>query len=147
MDGDLVSAAPQILMAEEDPNDAFLLQRALRRGGLPAAAHVSNGEEAVDYLSARGNYSHRTLRRLMLLDLKLPRLSGMEVLRWLRGGPGLKFLPVVMLTSSALRSDIESAYAPYTNSYLVKPVHMDALEEMIRSLGTHRLEFNRSPET
>ncbi|MBC8134379.1 MAG: response regulator [Fibrella sp.] len=144
--GDPVSAAPQILMVEDDPNDAFLIQRALRRAGLPAAVHVSNGEEAVDYLSARGKYVDRTLPRLMLLDLKLPRLSGLGVLRWLRGEPGLKFLSVVMLISSALRSDIESAYAPYTNSYLVKPVDADALKEMIRSLGTYWLELNRSPE-
>lgn len=139
-------SAPPILMVEDDPNDAFLIQRALRRAGLPAAAHVSDGEEAVEYLSARGKYANRVLPRVLLLDLKLPRLGGLEVLRWLRNEPALRFLPVVMLTSSALKSDIESAYSLYTNSYLVKPVDADALREMIHTFGTYWLELNHLPE-
>jgi CheY-like chemotaxis protein len=144
--GNSDAKAPLLLMVEDDPNDAFLIQRAMRRAGLPEAAHVTNGEEAVDYLSARGKFANRILPRVLLLDLKLPRLSGLEVLRWLRSEPSLKHLPVVMLTSSAQQSDIASAYSLHANSYLVKPVDADALKEMIRSLGTYWLELNQSPE-
>lgn len=133
-------------MVEDDPNDAFLIQRALRHAGLPAAAHVSDGEAAVEYLRGTDKFADRVLPRVLLLDLKLPRLSGLEVLRWLRSEPGLETLPVVMLTSSAQQADIATAYALHANSYLVKPVDANALREMIRSLGTYWLQLNQSPE-
>jgi CheY-like chemotaxis protein len=139
-----------ILLVEDDPNDVLLIQRAFRKAKLTDAIQVArDGEEAVNYLAGHGAYADRNrypLPVLVLLDLKLPRKSGFEVLEWIRVQPGLRRLPVVVLTSSAEMLDINRAYDLGTNSYLVKPVSFDALLDMVKKLGVYWLILNEKPE-
>ena len=138
-----------ILLVEDNPDDVFLIERAFRRASLVGPIHVADGEAAVEYLSGSGPYADRTrhpLPSLMVLDLKLPRKSGLEVLAWLRQQPILARLPVVVLTSSAENADINRAYDLGVNSYLVKPVSPDALQEMVRTLGLYWAGLNHTPE-
>ena len=143
-------ASHTILLVEDDPNDVLLIQRASRKARLAYPIQiVEDGEEAVAYLAGRGEYADRErfpLPALVLLDLKLPRKSGHEVLSWLREQPGLKRLPVVVLTSSQEPSDVNRAYDLGANSYLVKPVAFDALLEMVRMVGLYWLTLNVRPE-
>jgi CheY-like chemotaxis protein len=138
-----------ILLVEDDPNDILLIQRALYKANVKHPVQVlKDGEEAVLYLGGKQMYADRDrypLPMLMLLDLKLPRKSGFEVLRWLRQEPGLKLLPVVVLTSSAENSDIQQAYNLGANSYLVKPVGFDGLLEMIKQINLYWLGLNKKP--
>src|SRR5687767_12659328 len=120
-----------LLHVEDDPNDVLLLQRAIRRGNLPIAVlAVGDGETAIAYLNGDAGYEDRQrypIPDLVLLDLKIPRKSGLEVLSWIRDHPALRRLPVAVLTSSRHDRDIEQAYDRGANSYLVKPVGFDAL--------------------
>lgn len=138
-----------ILLAEDDENDVLLLRRAFRGAGLPEPELVvSDGEEAIAYLEGRGEYGDRErfpLPALLLLDLKLPRRSGFEVLQWVRARAGITRLPVVVLTSSRQQTDIERAYDLHANSYLVKPATLDALKEMVRALDLYWLGMNENP--
>lgn len=139
-----------ILLVEDDPNDALLIQRAFRKANLMNPMKVvEDGEEAVAYLSGRGVYADREeypLPTLILLDLKLPRKSGLEVLEWMREQPGLKRLPVVVLTSSREAPDINRAYELGANSYLVKPGGFDDLLEMVRTVGMYWMILSEKPE-
>jgi CheY-like chemotaxis protein len=140
-----------ILLVEDDPNDILLTQRAFRKANLAHASLqiVSDGDSAVFYLSGEGKYSDRDrypLPVLILLDLKLPRLSGHEILSWLRQQPSLKRLPVIMLTSSKENMDINQAYDLGANSYLVKPVGLTALVEVVQTLNLYWLLLNEQPE-
>ena len=127
-----------ILLVEDEPVDALLMMRAFTKAKLTYRLEVvGDGEEAVAYLGGRDKYAdrkHHKLPILVLLDLKLPRMSGLEVLAWMRSQPGLKRLPVVVLTSSKESSDINRAYDLGTNSYLVKPVAFDALLRVVEAL-------------
>lgn len=138
-----------VLLVEDDPNDVLLVQRAFRKAGANVPMHVmANGQMAVDYLDGRNGYANRAiypLPSLMLLDLKLPRKSGHEVLAWLRAQPGVKHLPVVILTSSKESVDIDRAYELGANSYLVKPVAFDALVILAQTLDLYWLRLNESP--
>jgi DNA-binding response OmpR family regulator len=138
-----------ILLVEDDSNDVFLIQRAFRKANLANPIQVvQDGEAAVLYLSGQEPYSDRDrypLPILMLLDLKLPRRSGLEVLEWLRQQPKLKRMPVVMLTSSREHADINQAYDLGANSYLVKPVAFDGLLNMVKSLNQYWLILNENP--
>ncbi len=126
---------------EDDPNDVLLTQRAFRRANIVNPLQVvQDGEVAVLYLDGQG-----PLPTLMLLDLKLPRLSGLEVLEWLEQQPELKRLPVVVLTSSRENADVNRAYDLGANSYLVKPVAFNNLLEMVRSLNEYWLILNEKP--
>ena len=142
------SGGPAILLVEDDPDDSFLIGRAFRKAGLSAPFEVRDGEAAVAYLKGEGEYADRErcpLPELMLLDLKLPRLSGLEVLQWVREQKSsVNSLPVVVLTSSAQHPDIERAYVLCVNAYLVKPVDPAALEETVRRLGLF-WSLNRTP--
>src|SRR5579885_222706 len=104
------SASRTVLLVEDNPDDVLLIQRAFRKAGLPYPLHqVGDGEEAISYLDGKGIYANRQqhpLPGLLLLDLKLPRKSGMEVLAWLKRQPGLSQLPVVVFTSSREDTDI-----------------------------------------
>ena len=126
-----------ILLAEDDPNEVLLLQRALVKASLTTDSLkvVSDGEDAMAYLSGQGIYADRgryPLPALLLLDLKMPRKSGFEVLSWLRKQPQLRYLIVVFLTSSNSSDDVRLAYEAGANSYLVKPVEFTEMVEMIR---------------
>ena len=138
-----------ILLVEDEPNDVFLIGRALQKGGITTPLHtVENGELAVSYLSGEGPYADRgryPLPIVVLLDLKLPRKTGLEVLEWLRGTP-LRRLPVVVLTSSKDASDVARAYDLGANSYLVKPVSFDSLQEMLGSVDRYWVALNQHPE-
>jgi CheY-like chemotaxis protein len=138
-----------ILLVEDDPNDVLLIQRAFRKAGIACPLHVvSDGDSAVSYLSGQDPYANRQeapLPTLILLDLKLPRRSGFEVLSWLRAQPGLKRLPVVVLTSSNELLDVNLAYDLGANSYLVKPVAFDALLQMLKTLNLYWHNINEHP--
>lgn len=139
-----------ILVVEDNPKDVILIKRAIRKSKLLNPLQIVNdGEQAVNYLSGSGAYADRQeypLPILILLDLKIPRKSGLEVLSWLRQQKGLKRLPVVILTSSNQTSDINQAYDLGVNSYLVKPVAFEALVEMVESLGLFWLILSTTPE-
>ncbi len=141
---------PTILLVEDEPGDVLLIRRACRRANLSSPLQVvGDGEAAVAYLAGQGAYADRQqypLPALVLLDLKLPRKSGLEVLAWLRAQPALKRLPVVVLTSSRERGDVDRAYELGANSYLVKPVGFDTLQEMIQTLGLYWLVLNERPQ-
>lgn len=140
-----------ILLVEDNPADILLIQRAFRQADL---SHISlqivrDGDAAVLYLSGEREYLDRErypLPMLMLLDLKLPRRSGHEVLEWLRQQPDLKRLPVIMLTSSREVFDVNQAYELGVNSYLVKPIGFAALVEMLKTLNLYWLMLNEPPE-
>jgi CheY-like chemotaxis protein len=137
-----MSAQPRsILLIEDSADDALLVQRAFRKlGGETRIRVLDNGEKAVAYLGGEGDFADRVrfpLPDLMLLDLKLPRRSGFEVLEWLRGQPGLRRLPVVVLTGSREAADVERAADLGANSYLVKPVGFDALLELVDAFQSY----------
>ncbi|MBW4545209.1 MAG: response regulator [Symplocastrum torsivum CPER-KK1] len=142
------SYSSTILLVEDDPGDVFRIQRAFRKTNLVSSLEVvTDGEKAIYYLSGQEPYQDRDrypLPSLMLLDLKLPRRSGFEVLSWLRNESNLKYLPVVVLTSSDQKVDIERAYALGANSYLTKPPAPNALLEMVRVVELYWLSFNHS---
>ena len=136
-----------ILLAEDDPNDVILFQRAMDRASLSADSLkvVQDGEQAISYLSGQGIYADRELYplpALLLLDLKMPRKSGLEVLSWVRKQSQHRYLTVVFLTSSNSAEDIRLAYEAGANSYLVKPVEFTEMVEMIRNVGLYWLELN-----
>ncbi|MBD2258309.1 response regulator [Pseudanabaena sp. FACHB-2040] len=139
-----------ILLVEDDPGDVFRIQRAFRKANVVSPLEVvTDGEQAIHYLQGQGVYQDRDrypVPILVLLDLKLPRYSGFEVLTWLRDESTLKHLPVVVLTSSEYQIDIDRAYALGANSYLVKPPDTDGLLEMVKAVGLFWLIFNRPPQ-
>jgi len=139
-----------ILLVEDNPDDVLLIRRAFQKAGIgnPVVA-LDHGDDAVAYLDGTGTYSDRhryPLPALMLLDLKLPRRSGLEVLAWVRQHEGLKRLPVVVLTSSRDEGDINQAYDLGANSYLVKPVAFDDLLRLVRSVEGYWLMLNERPD-
>ncbi|MUG98336.1 response regulator [Scytonema sp. UIC 10036] len=139
-----------ILVAEDDPNDAFFIQRAFQKTQLVHTLKVlEDGDAVIDYLSGIGEYADREqypLPTLILLDIKLLRRSGLEVLEWIRQQPHLKRLLVIMLTSSDQDSDINLAYELGANSYLTKPIGIDNLQEMVNSINQYWLLLNKQPE-
>ena len=140
-------SARTILLAEDDQNDVILFQRAMDRASLSTDSLkvVRDGEKAISYLSGQGLYADRDLYplpTLLLLDLKMPRKSGPEVLSWIRKQPQLRYLIVVFLTSSNSSDDVRLAYEAGANSYLVKPVEFTEMVEMIRHVTFYWLEMN-----
>lgn len=138
-----------ILLAEDDSDQVLLINRALRKANLTQSLQfVSDGEAAIAYLCGEGNYSDRQrypLPILFLLDLKMPRKSGFEVLEWLKQQPELKRLPVVVLTTSKETTDIHKAYDLGVNSYLVKPVSFSDLTVMVKLLDAYWVNLNQKP--
>jgi CheY-like chemotaxis protein len=139
-----------ILLVEDDPNDVLLIRRAFTKARiLNQIETVSDGDQAVAYLNGDGPFADRNahpLPVLVLLDLKLPRRSGLEVLEWVRAQEGLKRLPIVVLTSSKEAVDVNRAYDLGANSYLVKPVGFDTLLELVKSLEVYWLILNQKPD-
>lgn len=137
---------PMLLLVEDDPADAVLIQRSIQKVGIPAqVVHLRDGDEAVAYLSAE---SLKTgLPWLILMDLKLPRRSGLEVLQWIREQKSdVSRVPVIMLSSSHHAVDIQRAYQYGVNSYLVKPETSDALLSMMTVLKTYWFYNNQNPQ-
>ncbi len=135
-----------LLVAEDDADEAMLLERALRRtGSLFRMIRVANGEEAIAYVEGRGAYGNRAehpLPQVVLLDLKMPRKDGFDVLRWRQNNPGGSRLPMVVFSSSNLRQDVDRAYALGANSYVVKSTAPERLESMVMALHQWWGEFN-----
>ena len=129
-----------ILLVEDNPDDEALTVMALR--GVPATLEVArDGQEAMDYLTNDG----KALPRLVLLDLKLPKIDGLEVLRRIREDDRTRLTPVVVLTSSNAPNDVVASYRLGANSYVCKPVNFDQFSETIRQLGTYWLAVNEPP--
>ncbi|MBD2448519.1 response regulator [Nostoc sp. FACHB-152] len=145
-----VSIGETILLVEDDARDILLIKRAFRRAGITNPLQVvRDGDTAVLYLAGEAPYSDRSiypLPALILLDLKLPRRSGAEVLKWLRQQPGIKRLPVVILTASQEHTDVNYLYDLGANAYMVKPVAFDNLVEIVAIVNKHWLIFNQKPE-
>ena len=137
------------LVAEDDENDVFFLQRAFQQAKIENPLHVvRDGQEAIEYLSGEGRFSDRSvypLPHLFILDLKMPRMTGLDVLRWLHEQPELRCLPVLVLSSSAQRTDIERAYHLGANGFVVKPGSLEKRAALAKLLGSFWLEFNERP--
>jgi CheY-like chemotaxis protein len=136
-----------ILLIEDNPLDAELTLVGLRENELGLkTTWIADGEQAVDYLFRRGAYTERTGSdpRLILLDLKMPRMDGMEVLKRLKSDERTKRIPVVMMTSSREEADVTRSYDLGVNSYVVKPVDFQVLREVAQQAGFYWLMINRS---
>ena len=140
-----------ILLAEDRADDVLLIRRAFLKGNIINPLFVvRDGEEAQAYLSGEGKYSNREeypVPDLLLLDLKMPRMDGFEVLKWIRAQPGLKTLRVVVLTSSEEMRDVNEAYQLGANSFLVKPIDFEHFVKVSQALRGYWLWLNKSPET
>jgi len=138
--------ADAILLVEDSPDDVLFLTRALSKAGVGNALHVvEDGQQALDYLAGKDRYADRAahpLPVLVLLDLKLPYVPGLEVLRWIRTQETLRSVIVVVLTSSDHPADIKRAYALGANSFLSKPSNPDELPELIKSTVDYWLRRN-----
>lgn len=141
----------RILLVEDNPDDAELTVRAFRRSNLANELDVvRDGAEALAYLFGEGEYATRDLRdqpQVVLLDLKLPKVSGIEVLRRIRNNPRTALVPVVILTSSDEEEDVLQSYRLGANSYLRKPVDFHRFVDAVQNLGLYWLVLNRGPSS
>jgi CheY-like chemotaxis protein len=139
----------EIVLVEDNPNDRELALRALKKNKIANNIVVlEDGGQAIDYLYGRGEFGDRDTNvnpRLVLLDLKLPKMDGLDVLKVIKSDPDKKMIPVVMLTSSKEESDVVESYRLGVNSYIVKPVDFDNFVEAIRNIGFYWLLMNESP--
>ena len=134
--------ASRILHVEDSPDDVVLVALAFRKAGLPVQIDVApDGDQAIAALQSGAS----PRPACVLLDIKLPSKTGLEVLSWIRSQPGLKRLPVLMLTSSQLPKDINAAYDLGANSYLVKPPSLELLVSLARTISHYWLEINVAP--
>jgi CheY-like chemotaxis protein len=130
-----------ILLVEDNPNDAELTQRALRKSEINARLAIArDGAEALEYL-----FGGHPKPKVVFLDLKLPKIDGIEVLRRVRADARTQSIPVVVLTSSQEERDISECYGLGVNSYVVKPVEFDQFYKVVADLGTYWLAMNKSP--
>jgi len=138
----------EILFVEDNLDDAELTIRALKKSGLTNSLHhVSDGAEALDFIYARGEYSERDIHKnpkLILLDLKMPKVSGIEVLLSIKSSSSTNSIPVVILTSSKEDPDIDTCYSLGANSYIVKPVGSENFFRAIKELGLYWMILNES---
>jgi two-component system response regulator len=139
----------EILLVEDNPTDAELTMRALKKKNLANnLVWVKDGVEALDFIFSRGQFANRgnLTPKLILLDLKLPKIDGIEVLRTLKADPKTRTVPVVMLTSSHEERDIVESYKLGVNSYIVKPVDFDKFVEMVSQVGLYWSLVNKVPQ-
>jgi CheY-like chemotaxis protein len=138
-----------ILHVEDSENDVFLLQYAFKQAEIKNAVQVvTDGQQAIDYLAGTGRFSDRMkfpLPCMVLLDLKLPHKMGLEVLEWIRGEPSLKWMIVIILSSSIHEADITRAYSLGANAFLVKPADLNLMAGMCRALKDFWFTHNRPP--
>jgi CheY-like chemotaxis protein len=125
-----------ILVAEDDSNDTFLLRRAFQKAGLTFPLHIcKDGAEALDYLKGVGEFGDRSkfpFPRILITDLKMPRCSGFDLLRWLREHPDCSVIPTVVLSASAVDADVKLAYSLGANCYFCKPTSFDRLVDIVK---------------
>jgi CheY-like chemotaxis protein len=130
-----------VLVAEDNPDDALLLRRALEKAGIRARVQiVADGEELLLYLQGRGTYGNRALSplpSLIILDLKMPRKTGLEVLEWLNCNRDISIVPTIVLSASNLENDVRAAYHLGANTYFVKPSTFDELVDTMRTVDIY----------
>jgi len=138
-----------ILLVEDNPDHAELVMRNMEDFQVAnSIIHVEDGEAALDYMHGRGAYTdrkHHPLPHLMLLDLRLPKVDGLEVLKEIKSHADLKALPVVILTTSDAERDLAMAYEYHANSYVTKPVNFDEFSKLLKDLGFYWLAWNKRP--
>jgi CheY-like chemotaxis protein len=140
-----MTLGPTVLVAEDNENDVLLLEAALAKAGLAfPLVFAHDGQEAIDCLTA--DRAADSFPQLLLLDLKMPKYNGFEVLSWIRQQPGLRRMVVVLFTSSELAEDVNRTYDLGANSYLLKPVGVNGLADLIEELHTYWLQNNLLPD-
>lgn len=141
--------AVEILLVEDNPRDAELTLRAFKKNNLTNKIFVvKDGKKALDFIFSTGSYAHRKAEekpKMILLDLKLPKIDGLEVLRKIKSDEQTKVIPVIVLTSSEEESDIVESYKLGVNSYIVKPVDFDKFVKSVSQLGLYWLVLNKPP--
>jgi two-component system, response regulator len=141
--------AAEILLVEDNPQDLELTQRALRKANLANHIHIArDGAEALDFLFCEGAHAERKIEdgpKVILLDLKLPKLDGLQVLKRIKSDPRTRTIPVVVLTSSKEQNDVVESYHLGVNSYIVKPVNFERFAEAVQQLGMYWLLLNQPP--
>lgn len=139
----------EILLVEDNPHDAELTVRALKKNNfINQIIHLKDGAEALDYLFHEGQYKDRTDNKkpaVILLDLKMPKVNGIEVLKKIKSNPETKLIPVVVLTSSNEDPDVAACYELGVNSYIVKPVGFEKFTNAVAQLGLYWLLLNQRP--
>jgi len=138
-----------ILLVEDNPDDADLTIRALKKNGLASSIiHLQDGEEALDFIFCKGAYSDRVFEempKLLILDLKMPKVDGIEVLRQVKSDARTRAMPVVLFTSSNEERDITKSYQSGVNSYIVKPVEFESFVKVVSNVGLYWLSLNQIP--
>jgi two-component system, response regulator len=139
-----------VLLIEDNPDDARLVIRELKRNNMGNnLIHLPDGAEALDFIFVRGKFSGREIGdkpKLILLDLKMPKVDGLQVLRAIKEDPRTKFIPVVVMTSSQEEKDIVESYSLGVNAYVVKPVEFDAFSKAVTQLGLFWILVNQVPK-
>jgi CheY-like chemotaxis protein len=129
---------PRILVVDDSPDDVLILEHALERAGVEGPIHVCrDGLEAIDYLKGKGPYEDREafpFPQMMISDVKMPRCSGLELLKWLRTHPKCSVVPVIMLSTSAMEADVEQAYQLGAHTYFQKPSHLATLVKLLKEV-------------
>jgi CheY-like chemotaxis protein len=142
--------AAEMLLVEDSPDDVAFFVRAFDKARLAARLHVvSDGAEALEFVFRTGVYAHRnpaSRLKVIFLDLKLPKVNGLEVLRRLKADPRIRTIPVVAWSSSQEERDLVESYATGVNSYVVKPMDFDEFERSVQALGQYWLQFNQTPK-
>ncbi len=144
-----MSSNPHILVVEDDSNDAFLVKRFFDRNTKCVLHFVQDGEEAIEYLEGKSSFADRQIHPLpvlILMDLKMPRRNGFDVLSWLRQQADLRVIPVVIISSSKVPSDIHQAYELGANAYMEKPVNHEAMTRMLKALNVYWMDHCEKPE-
>jgi two-component system, response regulator len=144
-----MTGAIDIILVEDNPDDAALVIRALKKNNLANnLVHLKDGVEALDYIFGKGMFENqgteKNIPKVILLDLKMPRINGIEVLEKVKADPRTKSIPVVVLTSSNEDPDIKRCYDLGANSYIVKPVEFDNFHKAVSELGFYWLLLNKS---
>lgn len=147
----MLNQSVEILLVEDNPHDVKLALHAFQKQHIANQLQVvRDGAEALEFIFCTGRYANRQIDktpRLILLDLKLPLVDGIEVLRLIKTDPRTQMIPVVIMTSSQEESDIVESYKLGVNSYIVKPVDFDQFNEVVRQLGYYWLLLNQAPQT
>lgn len=142
----MISQPLEVLVVDDNPGDVCLIEEALRSGVVPSRLHATqDGEEALAFLRREAPFQDAPRPDLVLLDLNMPRMGGLEVLRALKGNPTWKTIPTVVLTSSQAEADISSCYEAQANAYLVKPGDLDAYTKLLHGIQTFWLTLATLP--